>query len=84
MSQTLKKQGLFHTAKKNKDGKETLDLCPVCDVNLWHDEKYTKRCAIVDEETDELCGWVCPFCTTEFDNDSNIVDLYAGEHKGIA
>jgi hypothetical protein len=60
---SIKTQKSSHT-QKSKDKK--LDLCPVCDVNLYCNEEYTNRCGIVDDDG-TIIGWMCPKCRTEFD-----------------
>ena len=58
-----KAQKLSHTQKSDD---KKLDLCPVCDVNLYYNENYTKRYGIVDNDG-YVIGWICPKCRTEFD-----------------
>lgn len=51
------------------------DRCGVCDNDLYHNEKFTKRIGLVDGN-DRVCGWLCPYCNTEFDIDGRVVVLY--------
>jgi hypothetical protein len=48
------------------------DLCNVCDEDLFFSSEITKRIAILSSKGDEVTGWVCPTCYTEFDNKDNI------------
>ena len=48
------------------------DLCNVCDTDLFFTSDVTKRIAILNGKGDEVTGWVCPTCYTEFDNKDNI------------
>ena len=57
-----------------KEGKEK-DLCPVCNYNLFHNEKVTKRIGIINK-FDKVKGWLCPHCLSEFDLDSKVVELF--------
>jgi hypothetical protein len=50
------------------------DLCPVCDENLFYNDDVTKRIAILNNEQD-VTGWVCPECFTEFDMEAHVVTL---------
>ena len=69
-----KKQNLSLTAKKKKNDE---DLCPVCEGDLYYNEKYTQRIGIVDiTGNHEVIGWICPHCKSEFDNSNKIMYIY--------
>ena len=66
-----------------KDEKKTVvvnnpiqDACPVCDEELFYTNEITKRIAVVDN-SEELQGWICPKCYSEFDMKDNIKTLFA-------
>jgi hypothetical protein len=59
---------------RTDDGGEE-DLCNVCQEDLFFSSEATKRIAILDGELNEVAGWVCPACFTEFDNKDNILVL---------
>ena len=42
-----------------------LDPCPACDKNLYYDESFTKRIALL--EKGDIQGWQCPYCNCQFD-----------------
>ena len=59
-----------HYSKKKKNHK-IKDECPVCDKDLYYNGEISKRVGLLDED-DEVIGWLCPFCKTEFDfNEKN-------------
>ena len=51
------------------------DLCKVCEEDLFFTSEVTKRIAILNGKGDEVTGWVCPACYTEFDQTDNILVL---------
>ncbi len=69
-------QNLLHMQKKTKTTrkKESIDPCPVCDKDLHLDNKYTQRVGLLDEY-DEIIGWVCPHCDSEFDKEDHLVRI---------
>ena len=77
-----KTQNYSHIKKKRKS-KEFIDNCPVCSKNLYLNEEYTQRIGIVDEE-DEVLGWMCPHCKSEFDVDSKLLKLMGFTTRGEA
>ena len=77
-----KTQNYSHIKKKRKN-KEFIDNCPVCSKNLYLNEEYTQRVGIVDEE-DEVLGWMCPHCKSEFDIESKLLKLMGFTTKGEA
>ena len=70
------KQNLSVTKKKpSKEEKKEQDLCPVCNYNLFHNDKVTKRIGIINK-FEKVKGWLCPHCMSEFDLDNGIVELF--------
>ncbi len=70
------KQSLLATQKKkNNSLKEEEDLCPVCNFNLYFNERVTQRIGLIDKK-DKVLGWLCPNCMSEFDLKNNIVELF--------
>ena len=63
-----KKQSLSQQEKRNPNN---IDLCPVCEKNLYYNDRFTRRVAIVDHN--EVDGWLCPFCSCEIDLKDNLV-----------
>ena len=61
---------LFNSSKDAN----SLDPCPVCDSELYFGKDLTQRCGLLNGE-DEIVGWLCPFCKSEFDIDDNVVEL---------
>jgi len=62
--------------------KKSKEPCPVCENELYFNEELDNKCALLDEKN-FVIGWICPHCRSEFDNDDNIVELFAGiEGKG--
>jgi len=47
------------------------DFCPVCNHCLFLTAEVTKRIAIVDEEGEDVTGWICPDCYSQFDMEDN-------------
>ncbi len=63
--------------KKNK----ALDPCPVCKSDLYLDEQFTQRVGLLDG-TDEVVGWLCPYCKTEYNVDNHIVKFMGEDGIG--
>ena len=62
--------------------KKSKQPCPVCENELYFNEESDNKCALLDDNN-FIIGWVCPHCRSEFDNDDNIVEIFAGiEGKG--
>tara|TARA_R100001594_G_scaffold89570_1_gene124016 strand:+ start:476 stop:700 length:225 start_codon:yes stop_codon:yes gene_type:complete len=59
--------------KKTKTTKrvEKHDPCPICNEDLYLDTKYTQRIGLIDD-LDEVIGWLCPFCKSEFDVENHL------------
>ena len=59
--------------KRNK----RIDKCPICSKNLYINRTYTMRIGIINTRVEnELLGWICPYCKTEFDNNDEIMYIY--------
>ncbi len=63
-------QKKFKTTRRKK----LKDPCIVCDEELYLDGEFTQRIGLLDE-TDEVTGWMCPHCKSEYDMDGKIVNL---------
>ena len=72
-----KKRKYLHT-QKNQTKSE--DNCPVCDKNLYWDEKTTQRVGLLDEDN-RVEGWMCPHCNSLFDLDENLTYISLPETK---
>ena len=55
--------------------KTAKDPCPVCYYDLHLNERRSKRIGIIDSR-DNVTGWLCSKCKTEFDLDNKIVMLF--------
>ena len=51
------------------------DLCEVCDFDLYHNDRFTKRVGMVGSGK-KVTGWMCPNCESEFDFKDNILYIY--------
>jgi hypothetical protein len=71
----VEKQNLSAIKKKNSI---IQDLCPACEKNLYLNGDISKRIGIVDDD-DDVVGWLCPYCRTQFDFDEKVVNLMGGE-----
>jgi|TARA_Y100000310_G_scaffold151243_1_gene150808 hypothetical protein len=70
--------------KPKKEGKSTKDLCPVCDEDLYLDATFTQRVGLIDGD-DDVYGWMCPYCRSEFDVDGDIRRIFRdGKIQGNA
>tara|TARA_A100001011_G_scaffold374963_1_gene435995 strand:- start:7313 stop:7528 length:216 start_codon:yes stop_codon:yes gene_type:complete len=56
---------------KETKKKSLNDPCPICNKELYLDSKYTQRIGILDD-FDEIDGWMCPHCKSEFDNENHL------------
>ena len=71
----VQKQNLLDTKRKNH---KIEDLCPVCDKNLYFNGDISKRVGLLDAD-DEVIGWLCPFCKTEFDFNEKVIHIMGDE-----
>ena len=68
----------------SKKKQSTKDLCPVCDENLYLDAEFTQRVGLINSE-DDVYGWMCPFCMSEFSLEGDITRLFRdGKIQGKA
>jgi uncharacterized protein YlaI len=54
--------------------KKIKDPCAVCDGELHFDDEVTQRIGLLNDY-DEVIGWMCPHCRSEFDKDGKIRNL---------
>ena len=60
--------------KLSKKKKPMKDPCPVCDEDLFLDVEFTQRVGLIDDD-DDVYGWMCLFCMSEFNLEGDIVRL---------
>ena len=53
---------------KKVEKKTIKDPCAVCNGELYLDEQFSQRIGLKDDY-DEIFGWMCPHCRTEYDLD---------------
>ena len=63
-------QNFSHMEKKTKKS-ETVDPCPICSKDLHLDDTFTQRVGLLGD-TDDVIGWLCPHCRSEFDVDEHL------------
>ena len=56
---------------KKKTKKKIADPCPICNKELYLNETFTQRVGLLDDY-DEVIGWLCPHCSSEFDTDNHL------------
>jgi len=66
-----------HMPKKTKKIK-IADPCPICNKELYLNDEYTQRVGLLGTY-DEVIGWLCPHCNSEFDSDNHLVK-FMGEN----
>ena len=73
-------QSLSHMQKKTKTTKKKkiIDPCPICSKELHLNDEFTQRVGLLDDR-DDVIGWLCPHCSSEFDIDNHIVK-FMGEN----
>jgi phage terminase large subunit GpA-like protein len=59
---------------KKTERKKIKDPCPVCDGELYLDGDFTQRVGLINEQ-DDVYGWMCPHCRSEFDMEGKITNL---------
>ena len=82
----MENQSLLHMQKKPKTTKkkESADPCPICNKELYLDKEFTQRVGLLDD-FDEIIGWMCPHCKSEFDVDNHLTKfLGEGTIRGEA
>ena len=62
---------------KTTEKKKIIDPCPICSKELHLNHEYTQRIGLLDE-FDEILGWICPHCRSEF-NIENQLTKFMGE-----
>jgi len=67
-------QNSLHMQKKTKTTKkkQIIDPCPICSKELHLNNEFTQRVGLLGDY-DEVIGWLCPHCNSEFDKDDHIV-----------
>jgi hypothetical protein len=68
--QSQKNQKKYKKTKR----KEIKDPCTVCDEELYLNDVYTQRVGLLNDY-EEVVGWMCPHCKSEFDSDGKIKNL---------
>ena len=59
---------------KKTERKKIKDPCLVCDKELYLDGEYTQRIGLINGD-DNVYGWMCPHCKSEYDMDGKITNL---------
>ena len=59
--------------KKTKTTKkqDIVDPCPICSKELHLNHEFTQRVGLLDN-FDEVVGWLCPHCKSEFDTEDHL------------
>ncbi len=74
------KQKCSHT----KTRKIEPDYCSICKEDLSLNEITSKRIGMLGED-DHVCGWICPYCKSEFNLYDIVTNIYGDmEVKGEA
>ena len=75
----MESQRLSPMQKKTKTvkKKEIVDPCPICSKELHLNNEFTQRIGLLGDY-DEVIGWLCPHCNSEFDVDNHL-DKFLGE-----
>ena len=61
--------------KKFKKTKSVVDdPCLICGGELYLDSEFTQRVGLLND-LDEVTGWMCPHCKSEFDTDGKITSI---------
>ena len=82
----MENQNSLHMQKKTKktEKKKIVDPCPICNQELHLNHEYTQRIGLLGD-FDEVVGWLCPHCRSEFDIDNHIVKFQGeGNIRGEA
>ena len=59
---------------KKTERKKLEDPCDVCDSELHLDGEFTQRIGLIND-MDDVYGWMCPHCRSEFDMDGKVTNL---------
>ena len=79
-------QNLSHMPKKTKKTKkkEAIDPSSICMKELHLNHEYTQRVGLLGD-FDEVMGWLCPHCRSEFDTENHLTKfLGEGNIRGEA
>ena len=69
---------------KKTQKKKIDDPSPICNKELYLNEEFTQRVGLLGDH-DEVVGWLCPHCQSEFDVDNHIVKFQGeGNIRGEA
>ena len=69
----MENQKSSHMPKKKKttEKKKIIDPCPICSKELHLNHEFTQRIGLLDD-FDEVIGWLCPHCRSEFNKDDQL------------
>ena len=73
----MENQSLSPMSKKTKK-KKPADPCPICNKELYLNNNFTQRVRLLGD-FDEVVGWLCPHCRSEFDADDHLTK-FLGEN----
>ena len=73
----MENQSLSPMSKKTKK-KKPADPCPICNKELYLNNDFTQRVGLLGN-FDEVVGWLCPHCKSEFDTDDHLTK-FLGEN----
>ena len=73
----MENQNLSPMPKETKK-KKPHDPCPICNKDLFLNSTYTQRIGLLGD-FDEVVGWLCPHCQSEFDQDDHLTK-FLGEN----
>jgi len=82
----MENQNLSPMQKKTKTTKkkELVDPCPICNEELHLNHEFTQRVGLLGD-FDEVVGWLCPHCKSEFDEEDHLTKfLGEGNIRGEA
>ena len=70
----MENQKSSHMQKKTKRSKkpDPVDPCPICNKDLYLNDEFTQRVGLLGD-FDDVIGWLCPHCKSEFDTDNKLV-----------
>ena len=78
------RSSLMQKTTKTTERKKVVDPCPICDKELHLNHEFTQRVGLLDR-FDEVVGWLCPHCSSEFDIDDHLTKfLGEGNIRGEA
>ena len=63
---------LMQKKTKTTERKKVVDPCPICDKELHLNHEFTQRVGLLDR-FDEVVGWLCPHCSSEFDVEDHLI-----------